>query len=492
MTIANRILDVFLAVAVLIAIGLPAYLLATLDKPGRVPLSAWILLGGISLGAALAFAWSSVLRRRSGLPLDFRFTSVVVLIAVSLGSVAGFSGNWWLTPLVIALLPLVFLLRRRQQPVATSKALLWYPFRSPEAKDIYDHLTPDELGRLSAYAWKAGGSFGVLISLILYPVLFGFMTVLARKLPAPWSFVVLFSLVLPLGLLIGWIGAMPLRKKVTRILSETDHAKRMGLTPATLRLYRWGALSRLLFCLAAVSLLAGGAVALFAAPKPDEPFAILARMAKTYADCPSYEDSGIVTTVFIEERGNRTDERPFTTAFVRPDRFRFEYRDNNGGNREYRYIIWSDTKATPSWWEIIGLSGMDVRTWWDVKPGIEKPQSLDFALGSAVGVSGNSSKTIPALLMPDRVSAGGLTQHLAEATRGEDGTLGTVEWFRIDGKYGDSPITLWIEKKSYLLRRIDGQRKFANFRTEETTTYDPTIGELVTDELLAFNPPTPK
>src|SRR5262245_30622258 len=65
---------------------------------------------------------------------------------------------------------------------------------------------------------------------------------------------------------------------------------------------------------------------------------VLDRMAKAYAGCKSYRDSGVVKTVFIEATGNRTVEKPFTTAFVRPDRFRFEYKEEAGG-QERRYIV---------------------------------------------------------------------------------------------------------------------------------------------------------
>src|SRR5262245_14319430 len=73
-------------------------------------------------------------------------------------------------------------------------------------------------------------------------------------------------------------------------------------------------------------------------PKPDALKAqdVLDRMAKVYASCKSYGDTGIVTTVFVEATGNRTVEKPFKTAFVRPDRFRFEYAEKLGG-QEVRY-----------------------------------------------------------------------------------------------------------------------------------------------------------
>ena len=98
-------------------------------------------------------------------------------------------------------------------------------------------------------------------------------------------------------------------------------------------------------------------------PKPDTLTAkeILERVANVYAKCKSYRDSGVVKTVFIWTDRKRTVEKPFTTAFVRPDRFRFEYK-----NKARRYIVWR--------------KGNDVQTWWDVTPGTKKPKSLALAL----------------------------------------------------------------------------------------------------------------
>ena len=231
-------------------------------------------------------------------------------------------------------------------------------------------------------------------------------------------------------------------------------------------------LTRLLVCVAAVALL----LPLHAAadpPEPDGPSAkqIVGRMAKAYADCKSYRDSGVVTTLFVQDSGNRTVDRPFITAFVRPGRFRFEYTDKSS-NQQSRYIIWSN--------------GQEVQTWWDIKPGVQKPESLGFAVGVAAGVSGGSSNRIPGMLMPD-MAGGGI--HISVAERIEDGNLGTVECFRLEGKYVNNPITLWIDKKSYLVRRIDEQAEFDNFHAETTTTYDPFIDEKIADNLLEFSPP---
>src|SRR4051812_21740201 len=90
---------------------------------------------------------------------------------------------------------------------------------------------------------------------------------------------------------------------------------------------------------------------------------ILDRMANAYAGCKSYQDSGQVQTVFIQLNSRRTDKKPFTTAFVRPDHFRFEYKSIKAGGDEARYIVWR--------------RGAEVQTWWDIRPGVEKPDSLE-------------------------------------------------------------------------------------------------------------------
>jgi outer membrane lipoprotein-sorting protein len=213
-------------------------------------------------------------------------------------------------------------------------------------------------------------------------------------------------------------------------------------------------------------------------PKPEALKAqdVLDRMAKAYAGCKSYRDSGVVKTVFIKATGNRTVDKPFTTAFVRPDRFRFEYREEAGG-QERRYIVWR--------------KGKEVQTWWDVRPGVEKPESLNPALAGATGVSASSAHTVPALLLPKEVE-GRRLMDITEAKQVKDAKLDKVDCFRIEGMFGGSPTTLWIDQKTFLVRRIDAQKKFGNFRTEETTTYAPVIDEEIPDKKLEFDPPTQK
>jgi outer membrane lipoprotein-sorting protein len=200
---------------------------------------------------------------------------------------------------------------------------------------------------------------------------------------------------------------------------------------------------------------------------------ILDRMTRVYAHCKSYRDSGVVTTVFLDERGNRTVERPFTTAFLRPDRFRFEYREKRGGRQEPHYIVWRQ--------------GQEVQMLTDLHTGIEKVESLDIAVARAAGISGGSSHRIPSLLLPEL--GGRRLTDITGARRVDDAEIGEADCFRIEGKYADSPVTLWIDKAAFLVRKVEMHNDLGRIRTEETTAYDPAVDGEVTAGMLALQPP---
>lgn len=81
---------------------------------------------------------------------------------------------------------------------------------------------------------------------------------------------------------------------------------------------------------------------------------ILAWAQAVYAGAPSYEDTGIVRTVFDAGWREHDEELTFSTAFVQPERFRFEYREPADGTR---YVI--------------GSEGGEVKSWWTLRPEVE-------------------------------------------------------------------------------------------------------------------------
>lgn len=204
---------------------------------------------------------------------------------------------------------------------------------------------------------------------------------------------------------------------------------------------------------------------------------ILQRMAKAYATCESYNDVGVVKTVFFEDNGNRVTTRPFATAFVRPNHFRYQYENIESEGEALIYIIWAN--------------GNEVQTWWDVNPGIQKKRNLGSAVAGATGVSGCSAHNVPALLLPDRIDGRKLSE-LSDAKRVEDEKIDGIDCFRIRGKEEDDVTVLWIDKRTCILRMIKSNHKFPDFRTETMTSYHAAFNRRITDKMLEFNPPKRK
>src|SRR6185312_7432132 len=105
----------------------------------------------------------------------------------------------------------------------------------------------------------------------------------------------------------------------------------------------------------------------------------------------SYVDRGIVTTTFIQPEGRHIQRRPFMTAFERPRRFRYEYRDENMGDR---LVIWQEVPPAKVFWTVKGQT---------------ETCELRMAIAGATGISGGSAHTIPRLLIPELTGGWGLT-----------------------------------------------------------------------------------
>ncbi len=218
------------------------------------------------------------------------------------------------------------------------------------------------------------------------------------------------------------------------------------------------------------------------------PVRILLSMERAYHGCRSYRDTGEVRTTILTDGGRAGSDRPFATVFVRPGHLRFQFTDTGLGERSSSYVVWSD--------------GNEVRSWWDAKPGVRHPGSLQEALAVAAGISGGSSMRVPGLLMREELGAGPL---LVGPERIEDASDRDVACFRIRGKSQKTPytltmgtqlltvkdesITLWIDRASYLLRKVVEERTFDTYRSQAVTMYTPEIDVEIPAAQLAFNAP---
>lgn len=214
---------------------------------------------------------------------------------------------------------------------------------------------------------------------------------------------------------------------------------------------------------------------------------------RAYARCDSYRDSGVIVTTFVSDESQWTAEKPFTTAFARPDRFRLELKDKSLGDPPPISIIWA--------------AGEDVRTWSDQDPGVNTPASLAQALAAATGTSQGVSYRVPSLLLPGDAPTGKPPLDLNYALRIGDEEEAGYGCFRIRGQSIRTPrtlgegeqavvlrensMTIWIDKQSYLVRRVEETNVYETFRTDMVTTYSPEIDVEIPSEELDFGAPQP-
>jgi outer membrane lipoprotein-sorting protein len=213
------------------------------------------------------------------------------------------------------------------------------------------------------------------------------------------------------------------------------------------------------------------------AQKPEPPLSaqdILKRMANRYASCQSYRDSGSVTVFFIQSKHTEViGQSRFTTAFRRPDRFRFECQPK-WPDQPDRYILWTH--------------GDDVRVWPEPTPAPQGHLSLAEAVVGAVNASKPEAYFIPTLLMMDRLKATTLAE-LGKPERLEDAKLGEVDCFRVQGSFAGWPTTLWIDKATFVVWQVNHDRDLGAVRAETTVTYFPVLDAELDDKELDFNPP---
>ena len=240
-----------------------------------------------------------------------------------------------------------------------------------------------------------------------------------------------------------------------------------------------------------------------ATPPPDPPIAgepsarrIQELVLQAYARLASYQDQGVVrTTITRKGTVDLPQDRPFTTAFTRDGRFRFQFRDDaHTGKPDDRYIIWSDGSA--------------VRRWWGLVEREDAPPTLKSALAWAAGVSkGVAPVAVPYLLLPSLGNSSMIGG--ADVYRIADGVHDGKPCYRIQyladtGAMEDqvsaaretpmarSRITFSVDQVSNLLVRVDDATNFSAtshvsaFEGESQTLYSPTVNQPLPPELLAF------
>jgi len=224
------------------------------------------------------------------------------------------------------------------------------------------------------------------------------------------------------------------------------------------------------------------------------PAEILRRARWVYASCLAYQDRGEVVTRIapVEQKGLVDAGRmPFSTAFVRPDRFRFE---------------WAEAEAGPeNEWQraLILWNAEGVRSSWSLGAAVESHATVHDPLHAHTGVSHCAALTVPTLLIPGGMGRDPLADD-GVTVRGR-AHVGDRDCFELRKSHELGTSALWIDCAAFLLRRIvetdeldraalekllkstgvELEPDFPALRSETTTTYEPLVDVPIEEERFA-------
>ena len=189
---------------------------------------------------------------------------------------------------------------------------------------------------------------------------------------------------------------------------------------------------------------------------------------EAYAGCETYLDTGVVTTVYHTAEGDKTDAQFFSLAFIRGCCLSFEFMGEDGDLEAWRGQM-LDTDASTA------------RTWRDTSPGEEQTQTLLRSLAWAIGSTGGCGGVVLAMLVPEHLPGGSLSD-LTELSRLDDDDMDGVECLRVRGNTESGrPMTAWIHPRSFIVRRLQVAHELPGyfgrpgFSTETTMDFVPEL-----------------
>ncbi len=202
---------------------------------------------------------------------------------------------------------------------------------------------------------------------------------------------------------------------------------------------------------------------------------ILKKTTAVYSGCRTYADEGTATYKPVGVPFNLgAMETRFQTAFVSPDRFRFEIR---GNGRMGSWIVWT--------------SGDAMRAWSSFPAFFERNTSLDSAFSQMGFPSYGSSLTIPQLLLSKTLRAADLLSLINDPTVTGEEKIDGHHAFRIEGMVWNDPIKIWIDRTQYLILKVTRRTSIGNRGGQEVTIqYRPKLNSDIAPERLVA-PPAP-
>lgn len=200
---------------------------------------------------------------------------------------------------------------------------------------------------------------------------------------------------------------------------------------------------------------------------------VIEKMGEVYRKCSSYQDSGTVQKIPVKSSNKQMVRKTFKTYFVRPDLFRFEWREKIPPKQEMSlYVVWCKGKETYTYWEIGKF---------------EKSKSLEQAIAANTGVSSGGINTV-SLMLINQDQSFILNSLVEEKLIGKD-SLDGARCYVIRAKHErvGREVELWIEKEDFLLRKL--KRKLRSNAILEERHKDIKINHKISEEIFNYKPP---
>lgn len=214
----------------------------------------------------------------------------------------------------------------------------------------------------------------------------------------------------------------------------------------------------------------------------EDPATILQKTRDAYLSLKSYADRG---TVVVEYGHGSMDTHTFATYFNRaPRHFLLEFHKQGGD----QYMIWGDPDAFHTWWKTT-----------DVQYDYPNPNNIPALSLSGLN-SGWTSTKIPTLLYGKSALAAAMLT-MADPVLDEPEDVDRRQCYRITGRASDTyaatgkevnlhRVTVWIDRESFLVRRMREEWKTRPGETSRTTTnFEPQPNPKIDEARFRFAPP---
>jgi hypothetical protein len=173
---------------------------------------------------------------------------------------------------------------------------------------------------------------------------------------------------------------------------------------------------------------------------------LLERVGERYQTFSTYQDSGVVLSYRTDDQSPR--EIVFTTWFVRPNYFRFDWRDHHP-YPPLRHIVTNHS---------VRSSGTSATYRQDNPHEVTEERDLGLAIAGATGISSAAACDVPNLLMPEVVRAFKITQLLNLEIVGTSIFEGT-SCIQVRGQHPrGGEHELWIGEADFLVRNFRKSR----------------------------------